>query len=89
MQEFLNDERGYADWLERHPNGFVLTVNARSTGHHRIHRVDCMHLYDPDPEVRRTRKKKLVADNSDELLTWARSTGAQTIECSTCKPYSS
>ena len=88
MQEFQNDESGYESWWEDHPNGYVLAVNAKQKDQHRIHRVRCPHLHDTDPNLKWTRKKKIVSESRDELITWARNTGSKVLECSTCKPYS-
>jgi hypothetical protein len=42
MQRFVDDDRGYLDWLEHHPDGFVInTGRAPSAVYLMLHRASC------------------------------------------------
>jgi hypothetical protein len=42
MQRFVDDDRGYLDWLDHHPDGFVInTVRTPSAAYLMLHRSGC------------------------------------------------
>lgn len=42
MDVFGNDDEGYRNWLEAHPNGFVLNTNRSPTASYlMLHRANC------------------------------------------------
>ena len=42
MQHFAHDDHGYADWLSRHPDGFVINTYMKpSPTYLKLHRATC------------------------------------------------
>lgn len=79
-------EQEFIAWLKQHKlkqQGFYLNQQERKDVM-MLHKVDCYHL-NPDEGGKTTAKKKAVADNRQELLTWAEEEGVTIRICSDCK----
>lgn len=85
MNVFQNCEAKYTDWLDRHPDGFVLSLRSRGNPSF-LHRVGCKHLYETDPTRERTVNAKVCADSAAELVQWARADDRQITMCRSCHP---
>jgi hypothetical protein len=68
---FLNDPEGYAQWLEAHPDGWLL--NAGTSYGPMIHHASCDHIHprSTSPEKDLTENPKHCARDCDALASWA------------------
>jgi probable F420-dependent oxidoreductase len=91
MRAFVNDDKGYLDWLVAHQDGFVVNAFARPTADYlMLHRADC-HTINGKPargdSWTRRGYAKICASSIQELTDWARQeTGGALQPCGTCHP---
>jgi hypothetical protein len=74
LEIFHKDDEGYRDWLDLHELGYVL--NAPGPGLKQrimLHTSRCGHLYEPDPAVQHTiKRRKVCSDNRSLIDDWAK-----------------
>jgi hypothetical protein len=91
MQEFKDNDRGFRDWRDSHPAGFI--VNAQRQPHAdylMLHRASCSHLRSPNEPRNWTKHYiKFCSTDVEELNSWASRNVAGfhgLMPCSSCKP---
>ena len=88
MQRFVDDDGGYLDWLEHHPDGFVLNTYPHVTSEYLIlHRAACRTINRPLERGRQWTHLygKSCSDSRQELEVWAfDSTGRVVKPCGLC-----
>lgn len=74
MHRFVDDDGGYLEWLEAHPDGFVInTARSPRPAHVMLHRASCRTISgDPARGVRRTHDYIEVCGDRNELEQVAR-----------------
>ncbi|MFD3165201.1 hypothetical protein [Herpetosiphon sp. NSE202] len=90
---FDGDDEAYFNWMEQHPEGFVLNVFRSSiVGPHVVHRSNCGHIrrgpgMDAGAFTTRT-QYKVAAFTVDQLETWRNyyQPDAAIKYCQTCNP---
>jgi len=73
MREFRDDDAGYVNWLDAHPDGYVINISRshRPTGS-RMHRAGCRWIRSTGQPRQQTRTYvKICAERVDELEQWA------------------
>ena len=91
MEIFVNDDSGYLDWIDRHPDGFVVnTYRTPNPQYLLIHRASCHSISkktSPDYTWTEGGYLKACASAYDELDRWARrEVGGELKACTLCKP---
>lgn len=83
MQRFVDDDAGYLDWIDTHPEGFVLNTYRRPTpAYLMLHHAGCRRL-----RVRSnwTKDYQKVCGERSELEAFARDeVGGNASPCSRC-----
>lgn len=91
MEQFVDNDAGYLDWIERNPSGFVVNTDRRPNPQYLIvHRSTCYSIRNK-PSRGRTWTEgdymKACASTYDELDRWAREkVGGELKACTICKP---
>jgi hypothetical protein len=93
MQEFMDDDDGYAGWLNDHPNGYVLNVRRNPSASYTVlHSARCQTVFKTRSDGAYTGRgyRKVVASAVDELRNYTRSLGREdgsfSAICSKCDP---
>lgn len=86
MQRFVDDDRGYRDWLDHHPDGFVInTGRTPSTAYLMLHRASCGTITGtPARGTTFTGEYAKVCGERDELEEFARQLGSHPQPCGLC-----
>src|SRR5208282_4227651 len=88
VTRFVDDDYGYLQWLQSHPNGYVLncgrTLNVASLV---LHKASCQRVSANVGSIWITSQGKVCAMTTFELDEWAhRATGGVPDRCETCQP---
>lgn len=88
MELFVDDDRGYFDWLSEHPEGFVInTTRKPSPSNLMLHLASCDHIADRSVANYTKQYAKACSDSRYELLRWAREeVGGTASNCYSCAP---
>ena len=92
MQCFHNDEQGYQDWFEAHPDAWIINApRPGKSGKVMLHRNtptrSCSHIRPPWPGHYFTRGKvKRCFATHAELMAWYRETKPTLTYCRSCAP---
>lgn len=92
MIEFLDDDAGFASWLESHTRGYVLNTYRNPTASYlMLHRAICSHLRPNDSRHKHTTRDYMKICSADvaTLQRWAdrRCSGQTELKrCGFCKP---
>ncbi len=92
MREFIDDDNGFATWLETHPDGYVLnTYRNPSANYLMLHRATCSHLRPRDSRHLHTTRDYMKSCSVDvaDLRRWANHRFSGHVElsrCEFCKP---
>jgi hypothetical protein len=86
MQRFVDDDRGYLDWLDHHPDGFVInTGRSPSAAYLMLHRAGCGTITGaPARGTTFTGEYAKVCGERDELEEFARHLGGHPQPCGLC-----
>jgi hypothetical protein len=86
MKRFVDDNRGYLDWLDHHPDGFVInTGRIPSAAYLMLHRARCWTISGkPARGTTFTGDYIKVCGERDELEDFARHLGGHTRPCGLC-----
>ena len=86
MQRFVDDDRGYFDWLDHHPDGFVInTGRTPSAAYLMLHRAGCGTITgEPARGTTFTGEYIKVCGERNELEEFARHLGGQVKPCGLC-----
>lgn len=86
MQSFVDDDRGYLDWVHHHLDGFVInTGRTPSAAYLTLHRSSCGTITGkPARGVTFTGEYVKVCGERDELEEFARSLGGHAQPCGLC-----
>ena len=86
MQRFVDDDRGYLDWLDHHPDGFVInTRRIPSAAYLMLHRASCGTITGkPARGTTFTGEYAKVCGARNELQEFARHLGGQVQPCGLC-----
>ena len=90
-QTFIDDDRGYLDWLERYPSGFVVNTYRNLDPRYLIlHRATCGTITGTPARGNRWTTgdfAKVCSERRADLDAWARSTVGGTLHpCGLCRP---
>lgn len=89
MKKFIDDDRGYLDWIDRNPQGFVVnTYKNPSSKYLILHRATCGTI-STSKRTNWTRKYyiKICSLRRTELEEWAnREVGENPKPCKVCNP---
>jgi hypothetical protein len=83
---FQDDDTGFFDWLDRHPDGhFINSERIPKPGHLVLHRPACPHI-DRDPSLHWTKDYiKICSQSRSDLEKWAVGTiGGDATLCGSC-----
>src|SRR5205085_7162313 len=83
---FRDDDAGFFDWLDDHPNGFFVNTERNPKPTYLVlHVSDCSH-FDRSPSLKWTHEYvKVCADRRDELEAWAEErVGGEITLCRSC-----
>lgn len=88
---FVDDDRGYLEWLRQHPRGLVINCERRPRANYlKLHRADCWTISGTPSRGRQWTTGdylKACANDGAELRAWAReATGADPTGCTFCAP---
>ena len=92
VAEFVDDDDGYAAWLEAHPYGYVLNTYRKPAANYlMLHRARCNHLRPRDARHLHTTRDyvKVCSIDIADLQRWADRHFSGRIElsrCGFCKP---
>jgi hypothetical protein len=84
---FVDDDRGYLDWLAAHPDEFVINTDRQPNPNYlRLHTATCRTINRMPTNGRRwTAEYIKVCGQRDELEAWARTAvGGQVQPCALC-----
>jgi hypothetical protein len=86
MQRFVDDDRGYQDWLDRHPDGFVInTGRAPNAAYLVLHRASCGTITGkPARGTTFTGEYTKVCGERNELEEFASDLGGHAHPCGLC-----
>lgn len=86
MQRFVDDDRGYLDWLDHHPDGFVInTGRTPSAAYLMLHRASCRTITGrPAKGAAFTGEYAKVCGERNELEEFARHLGGYPRPCGLC-----
>jgi hypothetical protein len=86
MQRFVDDDRGYLDWLDHHPDGFVVnTGRTPSAAYLMLHRAGCGTITGkPARGTTFTGEYAKVCGGRNELEEFARHLGGHAQPCGLC-----
>jgi hypothetical protein len=86
MQRFVDDDRGYLDWLDHHPDGFVInTGRTPSAAYLMLHRAGCGTITGtPAGGATFTGEYAKVCGEQNELEEFARHLGGHAQPCRLC-----
>ena len=86
MQRFVDDDRGYLDWLDHHPDGFVInTGRSPSAAYLMLHRAGCGTITGkPARGTTFTGDYAKVCGERNELEEFARNLGGHARACGLC-----
>jgi len=86
MQRFVDDDRGYLDWLDHHPDGFVInTGRTPSAAYLMLHRAGCGTITgQPARGITFTGEFVKVCGERNELEEFAGHLGGQAQPCGLC-----
>jgi hypothetical protein len=86
MQRFVDDDRGYLDWLAHHPDGFVVnTGRTPSAAYLMLHRADCGTINGtPARGTTFTGEYAKLCGERQDLEQFARQLGGQAQPCGLC-----
>jgi hypothetical protein len=98
VEEFSSDDTTYQQWLDQHPNGFVINTGRKKQPEYMVlHKTSCPHIKNYTKMARSggfTERDfiKVCSDSIDSLKAWTkqngRPDGSFSSECSQCKPVS-
>ena len=78
-----NESAEYEQWLEAHPNGYVVNHRQRRP---MLHHANCGHIYPPRRGFESsTSTPKAVSNDRAALEQWAQEHGLSLDRCSTCR----
>lgn len=87
VEEFQDRDTDYLDWVEAHPDGYVIDIGRSRRGYGRLHRATCGTITSRPPFT--GPYIKIYSGVLTELDRWALSrTGAVAELCRTCRPLS-
>jgi hypothetical protein len=91
MQRFVDDDRGYFDWLDHHPDGFVInTGRTPSAAYLMLHRAGCGTITgEPARGSTFTGEYTKVCGERNELEEFARHLGGHAQSCGLCLAHRS
>ncbi len=85
---FIEDDESYLDWIDQHPDGYVVNANRRPVpGYLILHRSTCPHI-STEARANWTTKQyiKLCSENLEQLQSWSKlEIGGELKPCSVCK----
>ena len=86
MQRFVDDDRGYLDWLDHHPDGFVInTGRTPSAAYLMLHGASCGSITgDPARGTTFTGEYAKVCGERNELEEFARDLSGHAQPCGLC-----
>ena len=88
---FIDDDPGFLDWRDAHPDGFIVNAGRKPTADYlMLHRTNCSFMHLPVAPGRWTRDfRKVCAGTAEELADWAKLEVAEyrgLKPCHYCKP---
>jgi hypothetical protein len=92
METFKNDEAGYRDWRNDHPDGYVFNhFGGTDAANNVLHRSTCRFLSREKDEGARTVYEKWCSEDEQELANHANTTLATGMwhRCTACYPETS
>jgi hypothetical protein len=89
VEEFIDDDRGYFDWLRQHLNGYVLNIGVRPhslPGRYNqvLHRATCRHINNARTNTGPTWKKVCSLAREELVRYGERQEGEVPSFCLTC-----
>lgn len=85
MQLFFKDECSYGDWLDDHPEGFVLNADTKGPKQSILHNARCRWIYPLKSHVHYTDNFRKVCDDDRRILEqWAADNGHTLTDCQKC-----
>lgn len=91
--EFDGDDKGYLDWTDRNPGGYVInTTRPPSIGYLILHTATCHHITTPEHQFTSTswtgnNYSKVCSKLRRDVFAWALDRfGAELARCQTCDP---
>jgi alkanesulfonate monooxygenase SsuD/methylene tetrahydromethanopterin reductase-like flavin-dependent oxidoreductase (luciferase family) len=82
--DIFKDDPPYLEWLESHPEGFVLNINTSGPRKHVIHSARCSYLYPPKPEKIHTTYAKACSHSMQALERMGEQPPNSVEHCSNC-----
>ena len=83
--EFYRDDDGYSEWLDAHPDGFVLNAHTSGPRKSILHNAHCRMLYPLRPDRNHTDQYRKVCDLDRSVLEqWAVNEGHTLTDCQKC-----
>jgi hypothetical protein len=88
VTRFVDDDYGYRQWLQSHPNGYVLNCGRSLTlASLMLHKASCDAINMNVGSIWLTSQGKVCATSTLELDGWAyQTTGGVPTRCETCQP---
>ena len=93
MEIFWNDESGYAQWRDSHPNGYVLNLprNLTPSTYIMLHQATCGHIADPGPTAAPLNYTtndyyKVCGMEREKIVAWVSTQRGTFKHCAHCKP---
>ena len=83
MQEFDNKEEEYLQWIDTHPNGFVINLE-KSNNNPVLHKADCGDIAGAHPNYTTEGYKKICSMNERELKEWCIKEAGNYHKCQHC-----
>jgi hypothetical protein len=80
---FHDDSRGYARWLDEHPDGYVLTAWSTNPLGGMIHRATCTHV----TRLKSTASRKVCTTSLNDAVryTWGATDVRRWFDCVVCR----
>ncbi|MGE3796574.1 MAG: hypothetical protein AB7G88_01930 [Thermomicrobiales bacterium] len=82
---FHHDDKGYSDWLDTHPDGFVLNADTKGPKQSILHSARCWTLYPLKSHESDTHPYRKICDTDRSVLEqWAVNEGHTLTDCKKC-----
>lgn len=90
MRKFIDDDKGYLDWIAASPKGYVINIiRSLNPNSAILHRADCWTINGEPARGKAWTDDyvKICSANMEELESWMRNkVGGQVRKCKLCKP---
>jgi hypothetical protein len=88
MRQFVDNDKGYLEWLQANPQGFVVnSPRVPSASYLALHRATCPHISQPTSTIWTAGQySKTCAVDRAELEAWAHQLGGTLSLGCGCKP---